>query len=476
MVYDYVMKCGYCGEENKEDSLYCMACGSRIGDGNPQADISAQGETVAFVLPDRPEATSFWDPDAGPPPDLAPKTSGFVFGPPEEPAAPPGPAASPPPGLSPAGGLQAADGPKPVEIVESTPAEAGYFMPPEADYPPDKLSPGASSPVPGRIEGQAAPPPSVDSTQAISPVPHDLRETSGRRVICPECYAANTEQNRYCQECGNPLSIRSSRPPAAAAPPAQAPQRTAVMPAELLQQELAGAARGEGVAKAARERSITSFGAADLLALLAAIAAAVALSPIFTWKKGLSIGIFSHQGAFAPGRPDLLGGPGILPYSGSEFFTLGLVVAIGLGLAAVFLALRFGRGPMFILSGSILLFPMAYMIWQGVLPLKASGLTIQPSVGLNGILFGGAGNPGTGPALWLITGAGVLLLLAGFLAPPRGWGRLFTFMLFLSISVGAAFFCAAAYNWNLFISGSLITGAVPAKALPVLTGLAPGIL
>jgi hypothetical protein len=127
-------------------------------------------------------------------------------------------------------------------------------------------------------------------------------------------------------------------------------------------------------------------------------------------------------------------------------------VAIGLALALVFLAVRAGRGPMFILSGCLLLLPAAYMLFQAVLPLRQMGIDVDPALGLNGMFFGDAANAGAGLSFWIISAAGVLLVVAGFVAPPRGWGRLLTFLLFLCAVLGIAFFCAVCYNWNLFIS------------------------
>ncbi len=235
-------------------------------------------------------------------------------------------------------------------------------------------------------------------------------------------------------------------------------------------------------------RGENAFGAADILALLAvgAGAIAIALSYVldsFTWKKGLDIAIFSHQGAYTPGRTDLLGGPGILPYEGAEFFTVGLVVCIGLALALIFLAVRVGRGPMFTLAGCLMLLPAAYMLFQAVLPLRQAGIDVDPALGLSGMFFGNSANAGAGLSMWIITGAGALLVLAGFIAPPRGWGRLLTFLLFFSAVLGVAFFCAACYNWNLFISqpaaAPQLTGQLPSGWLasrffmPSLTGAAP---
>ncbi|OFW60258.1 MAG: hypothetical protein A2W01_09005 [Candidatus Solincola sediminis] len=426
MVYDYAMKCDYCGEDNKQDSLYCMACGTRISGGEaPGSFADNQGTTLAF-------------PESGSERQAAHQTSsGFVFGTPPDPSdAQPGPSAV-------------------IEVGPSSPimGEPDYLLPPEADYPFD--SPKNEAMPSGTLPHVEPPSPApVDATQAISPVtPVKPDEAAKRRVICPECYAANTEQNRYCQECGNPLALRSSRPVVAAQVPAAAgaTQHTAVLPAEMVQQAVAEQAETGRRARAEKVHSDRSFGVADVVALLAVVAGGLAISPVFAWKKGLTISVFSHQGAFFQGRTDLLGGPGLLPYSGAEFLTVGLIAAIGIGLAVLFLALRFGRGPMLILAGSLLLFPLIYLLFQGILPLRETGFNLQ-SLGLGEILFGGGANVGAGPALWLLSGGGLLFLLAGFLAPPRGWGRLFTFMLIFSLIVGAAFFCAATYNWNLFIS------------------------
>jgi hypothetical protein len=207
-------------------------------------------------------------------------------------------------------------------------------------------------------------------------------------------------------------------------------------------------------------------GPADVLALFAVAAAGVAVTPLFAWKRAGGSSIFSHQGAFSAGRVEALGGPGLLPYEGTEFLTVGLVVAVALGLVLIFMVLRTGRGPAYMIAGCLLLVPIAYLFFQAVLPLRQSGVNIQPAPGLTTLFGGGGAFPGLGPAVWLITGAGLVLILAGFLAPPRGWGRLFTFVFFLSLAVGAAFFCAACYNWNLFISESPGFSCPAVYALP----------
>lgn len=355
-----------------------------------------------------------------------------------------------------------------------------YLMPPETDYPPAAGGVGLPTDEPASQLDQTpttALPAGTDSTQVISPVTTGVAPVAAAKkpVICPECYASNTEQNMYCQECGNPLALRSLRTPAptrASAIP-ESSQQTAVMPAEMLQEAVAQPAYSPDAFRGERVRNDRSFGAADVVAIIGTLVVAIAMSPIFSWKKGLDTGLFSHQGAFSQGRIDLLGGPGILPYSGAEFFTVGLIVTIALGLGLVFLFIRVGRGPMFVLAGSLLLFPLVYLFFQGVLPLRQSGF--KPALGLNGILFGNTANPGAGTSLWLISAGGLLLILAGFLAPPRGWGRLFTFMLFFSLIVGGAFLCAVAYNWNILISQPAVSGThlavktipfIPLMALP----------
>ncbi len=317
-------------------------------------------------------------------------------------------------------------------------------------------------------EAEAPPIPSLESTQAVAPVAA-AAAVAGResRVVCPECYAPNPPGNAFCQECGSALPLTSARQATAAraAPGQPVQQQTAVLAPEIAAAGVAQPAYPDAVARARAARGEKSFGIADILAVIAVGASAVAVALSFSlesfwWKKGLDIGMFSHQGAYSQGRSDLLGGPGILPYEGAEFFTIGLVVAVGLALALIFFAIRVGRGPMYVLSGCILIFPIAYLFFQAVLPLRQSGIDVGAAVGLRGIFFGNAANAGAGPPLWIITGAGILLIVAGFLAPPRGWGRLLTFGLCFSIVLGIAFFCAACFNWNLFISDS--AAAAPA--------------
>jgi len=363
---------------------------------------------------------------------------------------------------------------------DASPPRQDYYIPPEVDYDMavPRVAPVESAPPSEKISEEQAPPAmptGFDSTQEVAAViAAGAAAGRERRSVCPECYASNPEGNGFCQECGNALPLTTGRQPEAARPVAGKPPReqTAVLTPAVQQGVAAQPAVASPLPRAQKAYGDKAFGVADILAVFAigAAAAAVALSYImesFTWKKGLDIMIFSHQGAYTQGRTDLLGGPGLLPYTGAEFLTVGLVVALGAALALIFLAVRVGRGPMYILAGCILLLPAAYLFFQGVLPLREMGIEVDASVGLSGIFFGNAANPGVGPPLWLITGAGALLVLSGFMAPPRGWGRLFTFLLCFSIVLGIAFFCAACFNWNLFISQPAAGGA---QAMKPLTG------
>ncbi len=362
-------------------------------------------------------------------------------------------------------------------VLPPLPERPQCYVPPEADFPvttpgkavsPPMGLPMGAAPVEAEKTALEMPAVAVDAerTQAIAPATSGPPPRAAGRatVTCPECYATNPGGNSFCQECGTPLSPVGARTTASASPALArgGRQQTAVLPsAAMAETEPRNAAAG----RAPRARgSGKGFGVADALALLAVATAGTALAlsnymESFSWKKGLGLGMFAHQGAFTQGRADLLGGPGILPYEGMEFLTVGLVAAVGIALALVFMAVRAGRGPMFIMAGCLLLFPLAYLLFQALLPLRQTGIEIQPSLGIGALLSGGPDSPGIGPPLWMISASGALLIAAGFIAPPRGWGRLFTFLAFFPSMVGLAFFCAACYNWNLFISAAGMTGA-----------------
>jgi len=318
-------------------------------------------------------------------------------------------------------------------------------------------------------------PPSLDSTQEVAAIiaaGAAAGAVRDRKSVCPECYAPNPEGNGYCQECGSALPLTTGRQSdaARAAPGKPSAGQTAVLASASQEGVAAKPVYASQLPRARKAYGDKAFGVADILALFAAGAAAVAIAlsyalDSFAWKKGVDMAMFSHQGAYTQGRTDLLGGPGLLPYEGAEFFSVGMVVAIGLALALIFLAVRVGRGPMYILSGCILLLPVAYLLFQAILPLRQMGIEVGASVGLRGMFFGNAAAPGMGPPIWLITGAGVLLVIAGFMAPPRGWGRLFTFLLCFAVVLGIAFFCAACFNWNLFISEPAALAVRTAKPL-----------
>ncbi|MGQ9476201.1 MAG: zinc-ribbon domain-containing protein [Actinomycetota bacterium] len=332
------------------------------------------------------------------------------------------------------------------------------YVPPEVDLPAGREGalPETPKKEPPRSPEAISP---GDRTQAMEPVP-DAGRVRVPQVICPECYARNPEGNRYCQECGNPLPAFSGGRPEARRPAAAgaARQPTAALPVRD-----GGEAPGEPYGDARREPERTRperwFGASDVVATTAALLLSAALVlpfflESFSYKKGMELGMFSHQGAYVRGAYELLGGPGLLPYRGTEFLTVGLVLALGLFLALLFLMVRTGRGPMYVLAGCLVVLPLAYLFFQAVLPLQEKGVEIEPALGLGRLFFGGDGAPGLGPTVWMACAAAALLILAGFLAPPRGWGRFFTFLTFFSFALGAGFLCAACYNWNLFISGT----------------------
>ncbi len=435
----------------------------------PAPAPAAHTQAAPTIPPPRAEPREQGSAPATPPPHTEPPT--------------PAPGSEQPPAPPPAAHTQAAPPPKPE-----------YYIPPEVDYdmaspptrrpaasPPPAAHTQAAPPIPPpRAEPPAQSPAGLESTQEVAAIiAAGTAASRERKLICPECYAPNPEGNSFCQECGSALPVITGRKPeaAAAAPGRPAHEKTAVL-APATQEGAAGAAAQPAypaqLPRARRAYGDKAFGVADILALFSVGAAAIAIAlsyglDSFSWKKGVDISMFSHQGAYSQGRTDLLGGPGLLPYEGAEFLTVGLVVAAGVALALVFLAVRTGRGPMFILSGCLLLLPAAYLLFQAILPLRQMGIQVDPSLGISGIFFGNAANPGVGPPLWLVTGAGALLVLAGFIAPPRGWGRLFTFLLCFSVAVGVAFFCAACFNWNLFISD---TAAAARAAQPLRGALA----
>jgi len=356
-----------------------------------------------------------------------------------------------------------------------TPVDEKVSAAPESVSAP----PGVQSTAPAAPPGdRTAVSPSERPTTPLAPIEGPQSKVTSALplgVVCPECYARNAPSNLYCQECGSrlpailtggrqtasaaeiPSAPATAPPPAAAAPPSSTtlPPPPPVVVVTRTSQADASAAAALG--RARRTGTARGFGPADALALLSVLGLGAAVSPLFDWSEGTGLSLFSYQGVNRPG------GPGLLPYAGTEWLSVGLVASVALGLALLFLILRVGRGPMFTLAGWLSALPFAYLSFQGLLPLRAQGLELARPLGFRVIFFGGAVASGSGtlsqpsltPSIWLISGAGLLLLVAGLLAPPRGWGRLATFILLGAFVCGVAFFCAAAYNFNLFISGPL---------------------
>lgn len=430
------MRCLRCGEEVPEGSRFCIFCGDRIGTGVETSPLARGPSTEEGFEPPSVGGNA--------------QASQDVWG---------------------AGGRQPTDWGRGLSSsgTEGDFLPEPFFLPPEADA----VSGGAATVVPeagattqdlyeagNEVAGS-------ERTVAMSPVPpvvapSEPSRVSVRTLMCPECYAENPVYNRFCHECGNPLPslpVGGPQKEYGGGVPAGSGQKTAVLvqPSGIQPGEAGTGITLERAGETERRRWSSSFGPADILCGISQVAGILALTPLFRWKKGLEYGIFSHQGAYIPGSTGLfgdtraLGGPGILPYKGWEFLTAGALLALALGLAFVFLMVRAGRGPIYLLAGCISLFPSAYVLFQGILPLRQYGISIRSPIGLGQILFGGSDNVGLGPAFWISVGVGVLLILAGFIAPPRGWGRLFTFLVFFPTVILAAFFCAACYNWNLFI-------------------------
>lgn len=458
-------RCPSCGMENSPEAAFCLSCGAPLVQApGPGGGEAAEKPTIGYVFGAPDEKTVLLT--------GAQETGG------EAPSPPGGAEPEPPQEIKPQEEEEIKEEPEPEEPEEAE--EVGYYLPPEADY--HKPAPKLESPPPERPpQAEESVSVSRDRTQAMAPVvAAGAAAARPGKVVCPECYAPNPENNLYCQECGSALPTTTGSRKAAAVSQAPGPaayRRTTVLPA----QEAAGA--GETLyAAPSRERGskwAESFGVADILVLLSTLVVAVTLVltliyvDSFPYLKGSDVSIFSHQG-YAVGSREVLGGPGFLPYAGWEFFTVGMMAALGIGLAVIFLLVRVGRGPMYLLAGCILLFPLFYLFFQAVLPLKGAGITPESSVGLKAMFFGGVDFEGLGYPIWFISGAGLLVLVAGFLAPPRGWGRLFTLTIFLGLALGLAFLGAVTYNWGLFIeqpaAASSAAAYLPSAAagLPVL--------
>ncbi len=342
----------------------------------------------------------------------------------------------------------------------------------------------APAPIP-KPQQPAAPPPDASSSLTVPlgvvhpqvpPPPPPARPVD--KIVCPNCYAVNAPGNNFCRECGNPLPkptalAAKSVPPTGSLPmpPGAGPATTTLppIPPPAVGKEVAppgapfpvpGPELAAAPEKAKEQRRI---GPADALALLAVIAIVLALVPLFKWANvaGRNIWAFTYQGpttgTAGPGFP---GGPGVLPYAGWEWLTMGLIGTIAGALALSFLVARVGRGPMFTLAGCICLFPFAYHLTQSMVPLHLHGVEFTRGVGFKSLFFGisGSGYGGLGPGVWLLLGAGILLIVAGFLAPPRTLTRLLIFFLFFFLVLFLAAFSAVCYNFNLFIPQTIARG------------------
>ncbi len=340
----------------------------------------------------------------------------------------------------------------------------------------------AAAPIPKPEPPPPPPEPPVDAssqmTVPLGVVPPGMAPAESGlprqvdKIVCPNCYAVNAPGNNFCRECGNPLP-KPTAPAAKPMPPsAVLPVPPSATPGPL---PVSGMTTGPlppsapippagpepiPAAPAEKARAQRQIGPADALAVLSLLAIVLALVPLFQWAKvaGRSIWAFTYQGPTSgtagPGFP---GGPGVLPYAGWEWLTLGLIGALAGALALFFLVLRVGRGPMFTLAGCLCLFPFAYHFTQSLVPLRAHGIEFTRGVGFKSLFFGisGSGYGGLGPPVWLLLGAGILLIVAGFLAPPRALTRLLSFSLFFLLAMFLAAFTAVCYNFNLFIPETL---------------------
>ena len=344
----------------------------------------------------------------------------------------------------------------------------------------------AAAPIPKPQQPAPPPPAPDDSAQLTVPLGVVASESlfsppparPADKIVCPNCYAVNAPGNNFCRECGNPLPKPTTPPATKPMPPSAvlpvspgAPQTTASMPPVEegkgpVPRAAPGAAPGMEpllgpVTESARAQR--RIGPSDALAVLALIAIVVALVPLLKWTRlsGRNIWAFTYQGptsgAAGPGFP---GGPGVLPYAGWEWLTMGLIGTVAGALALFFLTARVGRGPMFSLAGCLCLFPFAYHLAQSLVPLRAHGVEFTGSIGFKSLFFGisGGGYGGLGPPVWLMLGAAVLLIVAGFLAPPRAITRLLTFFLFFLVVMVLAAFAAVCYNFNLFIPEAIARG------------------
>lgn len=438
------MKCARCGLENPPVAVFCMRCGQQL-----QA-----------IPTGRPSAT----------PASATPTSEKVQGSPQRPQQPTQPLRSPQPSphREPLRSPPSPGAPSP-ESEEDLEREAWEKL---REPVPEFPVAGPVSPAPPKSELAAqltAPLEIVERESPFSPPPSRPPD----KIVCPNCYAVNAPGNNFCRECGNPLPKPTTpavrpMPPMPPQPPGHQPTLSMppvytgpLPPAAPSVQGVPGQpVSGEAVPVPARSRT---FGPADALGILALLAIILSIVPLFKWTRisGRNIWAFTYQGpATAASGSGFPGGPGILPYSGFEWLTMGALASIAGALVLAFLIARIGRGSMFMLAGCICLFPFVYHLTQSLVPLREQGIEFTKSIGFKTLFFGASGTPyqGLGPPVWFLLGAAILLIVAGFLAPPRAITRLLTFFLFLLAIIVLAAFAAVSYNFNLFIPQAVILG------------------
>lgn len=278
----------------------------------------------------------------------------------------------------------------------------------------------------------------------------EKQQAQPSQTACPSCYARNPAANRFCNDCGTKLIVHSAPIPAvvprATGSPIHDGSTEFMQPVSMTEEQQPD---GREYSKKDRGRLLgPSF--SDFIALAGMTGLIIVVLSFFGWygNENAKIGSFEHLGAWnsiSPTSP-IVGQPGLLPYSGWEWVTAGMLASLAIALVMVFIIVRFARGIVFIFAGCIAaIIPFTYLM-QAILPLKESGYSLLDSVGVS-TLF----NVELGTPIWIIIGSSAMLILAGLLTPPRRLGRLAAAVLLTLLSIGVSLFLAIAYNFNLFI-------------------------